>query len=116
MGFPMPYRSRLGTGLEIPLNILAGLVQANQVDVFSNKLFIKGFSSLLIPIEYIRDQHQMMWHLRYNAHGDRISYLDGIEAHGGHVTQADLESSRHILGWCSDARCFAGMSSHGPRI
>ncbi|KAL4913592.1 purine and uridine phosphorylase [Aspergillus aurantiobrunneus] len=110
MGFPIPYRSRQGTGLEIPLNILAGLVQANQVDVFSDKLVIKGFSSLLIPTEYIRDQDQMMWHLRYNMHGDRISYLDGIGAHVGHITLADLESSRHILGWCSDARCYAGAA------
>ena len=110
MGFPIPYRSRKYTGLEIPLNILVGLAQANQVDVFSDKLFIKGFSSLVIPTEYIRDQDQMIWHLRYNVHGDRISYLDGIEAHVGHITLADLESSRHILGWCSDAKCYAGTS------
>lgn len=110
MGFPIPYRSRQNTGLEIPLNILAGLAQATQVDVFSDKLFIKGFSSLLIPTEYIRDQDQMMWHLRYNVHRDRISYLDGIGAHVGHITLADLESSRHILGWCSDAKFYAGMS------
>ncbi|KAL3252159.1 hypothetical protein ABHI18_010239 [Aspergillus niger] len=110
MGFPIPYRSRKYTGLEIPLNILVGLAQAKQVDVFSDKLFIKGFSSLLIPTEYIRDQDQMIWHLRYNVHGDRISYLDGIEAHVGHITLADLESSRHILGWCSDAKCYAGAA------
>ncbi|KAH8435419.1 Pfs domain protein [Aspergillus melleus] len=108
MGFPIPYRSRQGIGLEIPLNILAGLVQANQVDAFSDKLFIKGFSNLLIPTEYIRDQDQMIWHLCYNVQGDRISYLDGIGAHVGHITLADLESSRHILGWCSDARFYAG--------
>lgn len=110
MGFPIPYRSRQNTGLEIPLNILADLAQATQVDVFSDKLLIKGFSSLLIPTEYIRDQNQMMWHLRYNVHGDRISYLDGIGAHVRHITLADLESSRHILGWCSDAQFHAGMS------
>ncbi|TPR11848.1 Fungal specific transcription factor domain family protein [Aspergillus niger] len=110
MGFPIPYRSREQTGLEIPLNILAGLAQAEQVDIFSDKLFIKGFSSLLIPTKYIRDQDQMIWHLRYNVHGDRISYLDGIEAHVGHITLADLESSRHILGWCSDAKCYAGTA------
>ncbi|GFN15432.1 Pfs domain protein [Aspergillus tubingensis] len=110
MGFPIPYRSRQNTGLEIPLNILAGLAQATQVDVFSDKLFIKGFSSLLIPTEYIRDQDQMMWHLRYNVHRDRISYLDGIGAHVGHITLADLESSRHILGWCSDAKFYAGAT------
>ncbi|GLA68590.1 hypothetical protein AtubIFM55763_005331 [Aspergillus tubingensis] len=110
MGFPIPYRSRQNTGLEIPLNILAGLAQATQVDVFSDKLFIKGFSSLLIPTEYIRDQDQMMWHLRYNVHRDRISYLDGIGAHVGHITLADLESSRHILGWCSDAKFYADLT------
>lgn len=109
-GFPIPYRSRQGTGLEIPLNVLAGLVQAKQIDVFGGRLFIKGFSSLLIPTEYIRDQGQMIWHLLYNSNGERISYLDGIEAHAGHILLADLEMSRHIIGWCSDARCYAGTS------
>ncbi|KAK6826419.1 hypothetical protein RU639_005434 [Aspergillus parasiticus] len=109
-GFPIPYRSRQGTGLEVPLNILAGIVHASRVDAFRDKLFIKGFSSLLIPTEHIRDQNQILWHLRYNVHGDRISYLDGIESHAGHITLADLESSRHILGWCSDARCYAGAA------
>ncbi|KAB8217056.1 purine and uridine phosphorylase [Aspergillus novoparasiticus] len=109
-GFPIPYRSRQGTGLEVPLNILAGIIHASRVDAFRDKLFIKGFSSLLIPTEHIRDQNQIMWHLRYNVRGDRISYLDGIESHAGHITLADLESSRHILGWCSDARCYAGAA------
>lgn len=109
MGFPIPYRCRQGTGLEIPLNILAGLVKAKHVDFFGEKLFIKGFSSLLIPTEYIRDQNQIIWHLMYNIDGNRISYLDGIGAHAGHISLADLEKSRHILGWCSDARCYAGM-------
>ncbi|KJK62616.1 Phosphorylase superfamily protein [Aspergillus parasiticus SU-1] len=109
-GFPIPYRSRQGTGLEVPLNILAGAVHASRVDAFRGKLFIKGFSSLLIPTEHIRDQNQILWHLRYNVRGDRISYLDGIESHVGHITLTDLESSRHILGWCSDARCYAGAA------
>ncbi|RAQ50712.1 hypothetical protein AFGD_002709 [Aspergillus flavus] len=109
-GFPIPYRSRQGTGLEVPLNILAGAVHASRVDAFRDKLFIKGFSNLLIPTEHIRDQNQILWHLRYNVRGDRISYLDGIESHVGHITLTDLESSRHILGWCSDARCYAGAA------
>jgi hypothetical protein len=110
MGYPIPHRSRQGTGLEIPLNILAGLVQAKHADVFDNKLFIKGFSSLLIPTEFIRDKNQILWHLLYNVDGNRISYLDGIGDHAEHITIADLETNRHILGWCSDARCYAGMS------
>ncbi|KAL5357315.1 purine and uridine phosphorylase [Aspergillus floccosus] len=109
-GFPIPYRSRQGTGLEIPLNILAGLAQAKHVDFFDERLYIKGFSSLLIPTKYIRDQDQIVWHLLFNVNGERISYLDGIEAHAGHITLADLERSRHIIGWCSDARCYAGAA------
>ncbi|KAE8321631.1 purine and uridine phosphorylase [Aspergillus sergii] len=109
-GFPILYRSRQGTGLEVPLNILAGIVHANRVDAFRDKLFIKGFSSLLVPTEHIRHKNQILWHLRYNVRGERISYLDGIESHAGHITLADLESSRHIIGWCSDARCYAGAA------
>lgn len=108
-GFPIPHRSRHETGLEIPLNLLAGLVHAENADIFDNKIFIKGFSSLLVPTKYMRDQGQIIWHLFYNPSGDRISYRDGMKGHVANVTLPDLGTSRHILGWCLDARCYAGM-------
>ncbi|KAI9043628.1 purine and uridine phosphorylase [Aspergillus affinis] len=107
-GFSIPYRCRQGTGLEIPLNILAGLIRAKHVNFFGDKLFIKEFSTLLVPTAYLRDQDQIIWHLLYNVDGNRILYLEGIEAHVGHITLADLETSGHFLGWFSDARCYAG--------
>ncbi|KAH8812294.1 hypothetical protein F5884DRAFT_855596 [Xylogone sp. PMI_703] len=105
-GYPIPRRSKHGTGLEIPLNIMAGLAQAQHIDAFNNKLFIKGFSTMLIPTEHHEDL--IIWHLLYNVDGNRISYLDSNVAHAENVTISDLERSRHVLGWCSEARCYAG--------
>jgi hypothetical protein len=109
-GFPIPRRSRDGTGLEIPLNVLAGLIQAESADIFKGKLFIKGFSSLLIPTEHMRDHNQIIWHLLYDPDGNRISYLDGMRGQED-IMFSELGTSRHILGWCLDARCYAGTLS-----
>lgn len=108
-GFPIARRSRQGTGLEIPLNILAGLVHAENAEIFNGRIFIKGFSNLLLPTEYVRDEDQITWHLLYNAEGKRISYLHGIKGHAENIPLSALGTNRHILGWCLDAKCYAGM-------
>ncbi|KAJ5538344.1 purine and uridine phosphorylase [Penicillium frequentans] len=115
-GFPIARRSRHGTGLEIPLNLLAALVHAENAEIFNGKIFIKGFSTVLLPTEYMRDEDQITWHLLYNAKGERISYLDGIEGHAKNITLSALATSRHILGWCLDAKCYAGSSEAGYSI
>ncbi|KAJ5909860.1 purine and uridine phosphorylase [Penicillium tannophilum] len=109
-GFPIARRSRQGTGLEIPLNILAGLVHAENAEIFNGRIFIKGFSNLLLPTEYVRDEDQITWHLLYNAEGKRISYLHGIKGHAENIPLSALGTNRHILGWCLDAKCYAGSS------
>ncbi|KAJ5549058.1 purine and uridine phosphorylase [Penicillium frequentans] len=100
-GFPIARRSKHGTGLEIPLNLLAALVHAENAEIFN---------------EYMRDEDQITWHLLYNAKGERISYLDGIEGHAENITLSALATSRHILGWCLDAKCYAGSSEAGYSI
>lgn len=108
MGFPIRRRYQRNTGLEIPLNILAEMAQAYYVDIFDHKLFIKGFSTLLTPVEFNKSQNQILWHLTCNSNGSRISYLDGPVFHTDGIAFADLERSRNILGWCSDASFLAG--------
>jgi hypothetical protein len=106
LGYPIQRRSQKGKGLEIPLNIMAGLAQAQRIDIYSGKVFIKGFSSMLIPT--MRDGDAIIWHLVYNRDGNRISYLDGGVPHAENISALDLEKSRHILGWCLEARFYAG--------
>jgi hypothetical protein len=108
-GYPIRQRVEYSTGLEMPLNIMAGLVQTQQVDRFKDKIYIKGFSNMLILTR--RNEDSLYWHLVYNKDGSRISYLDAygykVEQAGG-IAQSELESLRHVLGWCSEAKFYAG--------
>ena len=51
-GYPIPRRSEPNTGLEIPLNMMAGLARTQRVNTFNGKLFIKGFSTMLVPTKH----------------------------------------------------------------
>ncbi|KAK6501959.1 hypothetical protein TWF481_009777 [Arthrobotrys musiformis] len=107
-GYPIPRRPHPNTGLEIPLNMMAGLAGTSYIQYFNDKLYIKGFSTLLVPTK--RDDDILLWHLIHHPKGDRISYLDTNVPHVGELTMAMLETNRHILGWCSKARYYAGAA------
>ncbi|KAJ4144622.1 hypothetical protein LMH87_003497 [Akanthomyces muscarius] len=105
-GYPIPKRTQWSTGLEISLNIMAGLAQTQRVDRFDDKVYIKGFSTLLIPT-WLNDDI-ICWHLVYNKDGGRISYLDGDLDQEQRIARLNPEDFRHVLGWCSEANVFAG--------
>ncbi|KAI1259985.1 hypothetical protein F5Y18DRAFT_406994 [Xylariaceae sp. FL1019] len=107
-GYPVRSRAESGTGLEIPLNMMAGLARAENVSTFGQKTLIKGFSTLLIPIK--RNGDTLVWHLVYHHDGSRISYLDGVHTSAQSVSSLHLASLRHVLGWCSDAEFYAGTA------
>lgn len=107
-GYPIPRRSELDTGLEIPLNMMAGLAQTQRANTFNGKLFIKGFSTMLVPTKHSGDL--LIWHLLYNREGNRISYLDNTVPHAENVSVFNLGEARHVLGWCSEIRNYAGKN------
>ncbi|KAK6507678.1 hypothetical protein TWF481_006101 [Arthrobotrys musiformis] len=110
-GYPIPQRTDLesGHGLEIPLSMMASLAQTKHIQVFDEKVFIKSFSTLLVPTK--KSDDALIWHLLYNQNGERISYNCGMAiAHTETVTASELETTRHIIGWCSDARYYAGAA------
>jgi hypothetical protein len=106
-GFPIPRKPQWETGLEIPLNVLAALTRTRYIDTFNSKIFVKGFSSMLVPTKRFGDT--LIWHLLYNdRYDDRISYLDcGVEHTD--IQIPDLERVRHVVGWCSEAVYNVGM-------
>lgn len=107
-GFPIPLRpdTKTSKGLEIPLGMLVALARTRYVDTFESKIFIKGFSCLLAPTQMT--DNILVWHLIFNKNPeDHISYLDWNLSHCD-VGMADIERSRHIVGWCIDAACIAG--------
>jgi hypothetical protein len=97
-GFPIPRRSKIETGLEIPLHIMAGLAESQRVNTFDGKVFIKGFSTMLVLVKKCTDL--IIWHLLYNKDGNRISYLDSTVSPGEDASVSDVEKTRHVLGWC----------------
>ncbi len=105
-GFPVPRRPEAHIGLELPLDMMAALARARYVDVFNSKVFVKGFSTMLVPTKRVEDV--VIWHLLYKTDpNERISYLD-CPVKQLDVSMASLEDARHVVGWCSEAVCNIG--------
>ncbi|KAI1774056.1 hypothetical protein F4818DRAFT_91341 [Hypoxylon cercidicola] len=113
-GFPTLRRAERDTGLEAPLDMLVSLAGARYIDTFKSKVFIKGFSTMLVPTRQSEDS--VVWHLLYNEDpSERISYLDcGLEHADVQIPQ--LEQCRHILGWCSNAVSIVGTTQASYNI
>lgn len=106
-GFPIPRRSdEENPGLEIPLNIMAGLTQARRVGSFGGKTLLKGFATMLLPMKRTKDI--VTWHLVQSMNGERISYLEADNFQTADIQLPELEKSRHILGWCPEMKLYAG--------
>ncbi|KAL4877337.1 hypothetical protein BJY04DRAFT_230820 [Aspergillus karnatakaensis] len=105
-GFPIarrPAQVEHITGLEISLHMMAGLA------------LIKGFSIMLVPT-YQHDD-VIVWHLIHNKYGDRVSYLESASmAHLGQIFTKRLQSSRHILGWCTESKFLAGTQDANYKV
>jgi hypothetical protein len=117
-GYPILARTNKEKGLEIPLNIMAGLGQASRATNFDGGLVIKGHSTMFCPTQRIKDS--VLWHYLFNQDKSRMSYLFADTIHRGRallheVDMACLSHSRNFLGWCSSAEIHAGMLE-GVRI
>lgn len=73
-GYLIPCRSRAGSGLEVSIDVMASLVNANHLVDFCRRTFLKGFSSMLAVTEVIGST--VFWHLFYNGDRAYISYED----------------------------------------
>ncbi|KAK7221461.1 hypothetical protein V2G26_009464 [Clonostachys chloroleuca] len=114
-GYPIPQRDEWNTGLEIPLDIMARLAQALEIQQFNDKVCLKGFSTMLVPIR--RSGDILFWHLLFKRDGSQISYSENDLDQEQEVTRLDLlESNRHVLGWCSRAKIVIGLSVKHSRL
>lgn len=110
-GFPIPKRDDKQLGLEISLSMMAKLAQAKRLTCFDGRMFVKGFSTMLLPTE--RSKNIISWHLLYNKDRKRLLYIDSrikpLQSSSVQDIQIqDIENARHILGWASSAETFAG--------
>lgn len=107
IGFPIFAKHKGGLGLELPLNVLSFMAGSKYASEFDSKVFIKGFSVMLIATDISKDL--LIWHYYFNPTGKRISYFDhslnDVEAIG----LQPLGVSRHIVGWCRQCNSYAGQ-------
>ncbi|KAL6904704.1 hypothetical protein GGI43DRAFT_287411 [Trichoderma evansii] len=113
-GYHIPRRPMSDMGLEISLDTMANLAGTHYINNFHNKIFIKGFSAMLVPTRH--SDNILLWHLLCKKNGDRVSYLDGKDIHADDINLHDLETSRHILGWSSNIRYLVGSADANYNI
>ncbi|KAE8442926.1 hypothetical protein EG329_002530 [Mollisiaceae sp. DMI_Dod_QoI] len=114
-GFPILARRYGEKGLEIPLNILAGLGEAERATVFGDQLLIKGFSTMFVPT--LQTQESILWHFVFDDGNKRMPYTAAKERCLNRLTSdvinyASLTGRRHFLGWASSVNLKTGASSN----
>lgn len=111
-GYPIPRRRLSNTGLEASLQSMASLLRTSQVIRFDDRIFMEGFSSLLVATGF-RDG-LVLWHAITSSKTDeRISYFDHrienlVKEMKDTPLLRSLENAWHIIGWCSKATDFCG--------
>ncbi|KAK3678700.1 hypothetical protein LTR78_001153 [Recurvomyces mirabilis] len=124
LGYPIPRRSAVEVGLEVPLAMMAELGQAVDVVNFSNTTIIKGFASLFVPT--ISTATSVVWHFMLSPDGSRVSYNTGADATGisKHLEPEQLQTARHFVGWTATADqltvllyiCSSWLYKHKQRL
>lgn len=113
VGYPILSKpaSNPGHGLELPLNMMSILAGSDRVHEFEDRVLIKGFSTMVSATK--RLGNLIIWHYFYNADGGKISHLDLMLDHEFDVSLSlsELESARHVVGWCSECKLYAGKQS-----
>lgn len=110
-GYPIPRRLEANTGLEIPLNMMAGLSNTVRADVFDGKVFIKSHSSMLVPTRQTGDM--ILWHFLQHEHDEIMLYSHNQLPHALiDFSVLDNPKIRHIVGWLSEAKTLSGKLFH----
>jgi hypothetical protein len=107
--FPIPVRPQDQTGLEIPLPMMARLLDTNAVHEFNRSLFIKGFSSMLYPTR--TSEAIINWHHDFNTSGGYLSYVDHTAEPVKGFGVDYIRSKRHIVGWSKEVKNCTGKST-----
>jgi hypothetical protein len=110
-GYPILARNHQERGLELPLNMMAGLGEAFRVTNWAGGLVVKGFSTLFSPIG--RFNNSVQWHYLFEKDGGRISYLSADDRCPDRVRSSSLDAPclpfyRNFLGWASSIEINTG--------
>jgi len=104
-GYSIRRRPHYGTGLEVPLSIMAGLLWTTHITEFFGKSYIKGLASMLVAVDHA--DVVCNWHHLHNLDGKGISYNEAGGTSVGQVPAHVLSTSPHIVGWCTKSSTLA---------
>lgn len=107
-GFPILKKPAPGLGLEMPFRLMAALAGSERLSEFSGRTYIKGYSAMVVATAVLTNT--VVWHYCYNKQGGRIAYADHDLQSCPRVSMQQLTTSRHIVGWCSTCKVYAGKS------
>jgi hypothetical protein len=121
-GYPVPRRAdgENQKGLEVSIDVLLTLSQANWATTFQDKFVLKGLRSALVPTS--EDALSIRWHfLTTHDTSCRMTYTEAHEfASTSTVTIGEMsgpQHRRHFVGiWTSSAQLLTGSSSKGKRF
>lgn len=108
-GFPIRARNHGEMGLEIPVDIMAGLGNADYHAFFKKIPVIKAFSSMFIATQQL--DCSMLWHFVVNLSGQRLPYSTALDYHPDNSTIKNFgfpDVTRNFVGWTSSVRRLAG--------
>lgn len=105
-GYPILKRSKYGTGLEIPVNMMSLLAESPRIQQYLGRRLLKGFSTAIVPTE--KSEDAILWHLHYTHDGSRLPYPDLETVPCVDLGLEEVAKGRHILGWCTEASLHAG--------
>ncbi|EUC39412.1 hypothetical protein COCCADRAFT_152 [Bipolaris zeicola 26-R-13] len=105
-GFPILSKPEPKLGLEMSLDLLAGMVGAPQVLGIQGKVFLKGFSTMLVGVRRLDDL--LIWHFSFDEEGNRISYLDVPLGQACNMSVDQINDVRHVVGWSRKSSYYAG--------
>jgi hypothetical protein len=100
-GFPIAARRQGEEGLELGLELMTSLAGANYATLFRDNFLLKGFASMLIPIQQVGQN--ILWHLVHDSNGGFLPYTasDAFAAFAcdTRVGIESLNGNRHFVGW-----------------
>ncbi|KAH7413544.1 hypothetical protein BKA64DRAFT_567650 [Cadophora sp. MPI-SDFR-AT-0126] len=112
-GFPIFARRYGEKGLEIPLNMMAGIGEAERATIFGDQLLIKGFSTMFVPT--LQTQDSIIWHFVFDGNNKRIPYTAAKERCPDRISSdvisyTSITGRRHFLGWASSVNLNTGKN------
>jgi len=59
-GYPILPRAESTPGIDIPLNMMTNLTGTRKIDIFGDRIYVKGFSAMAVPTKRLGDL--LIWH------------------------------------------------------